>query len=232
MLDKILMSALLTAGIVSPAFSQLQVPVSFSDLKPHEIVEAVTSEARAFGLTKEQRAQLDSLHVSVRDERHRWTRGPSHKAHKPLRMEPMISSDEAYGDALAILTPAQRDVIAQRFGQADYVPVVPSLASEVPAAFDSLKPHEIVQVFVAEAEALDLSMEQIEDLEALHVAVRDEPHRYTSKGAPGKAHRHSMMEPMISKRRAYNDARSYLTPAQQETAYKLFNAPGYKPAVS
>jgi hypothetical protein len=147
-------------------------------------------------------------------------------------MEPMISSDEAYGDALAILTPAQREAAAQRFGQADYVPVVPSLASEVPAGLDTLKPHEIVKVFAAEAEALDLSREQIEDLEALHVAVRDEPHRYTSKGAPGKAHRHSMMEPMISKRRAYNDARSYLTRAQQETAYKLFNAPGYKPAVS
>jgi hypothetical protein len=232
MLDKILMAAVLSAGLLSPGLVQGQVPASLADLKPHEIVEAVTSEAGSMGLTNEQRAQLDSLHVRVRDERHQWTRGPSNKAHKPLRMEPMISGEEAYGDALAILTPAQRALMTQRFGEADYVPVVLSLASEVPAALDHLKPHEIVRVFVAEARALDLSREQIENLEALHVVVRDEPHSYTSRGAPGKAHRHSMMEPMISKRRAYNDARSYLTSAQQETAYKLFTAPGYKPAVS
>jgi hypothetical protein len=40
------------------------------------------------------------------------------------------------------------------------------------------------------------------------------------------------MEPMISQRRAYNDALSYLTKHQQLAADKLFRSPGYKaPAI-
>ena len=37
-----------------------------------------------------------------------------------------------------------------------------------------------------------------------------------------------MMEPMISQRRAYNDALSYLTKDQQLAADRLFRSPGYK----
>ena len=37
-----------------------------------------------------------------------------------------------------------------------------------------------------------------------------------------------MMEPMISKRRAYNDAISFLTQEQRERSMKRFNAPAYK----
>jgi hypothetical protein len=143
-------------------------------------------------------------------------------------MKPMISRKKAYTDALAVLTPAQRGAVIKRFNDPDYVPLVPSLASKVPSSLEGLKPHEIVQVFSAEAEALELSEDQMHDLQALHIAVRDEPHRYTRMGPPGKAHQHQMMEPMISKRRAYNDAMSRLTPEQRETAMKRFNAPAYK----
>lgn len=230
MLNRTLLAAALLAGAppLLPLLAQEKVPTSLSDLKPHEVVEAFTAEAKSLALTPEQLARLDSLHVAVRDERHRWTAAPGSKAHQAVRMKPMISQKKAYTDALAVLTPAQRGAVIKRLNDPEYLPLVPSLVSKVPPSLEGLKPHEIVQVFSAEAEALELSEDQMHDLQALHLAVRDEPHRYTRKGPPGKAHQHQMMEPMISKRRAYNDALSYLTAEQQELAFKRFNAPGYK----
>ena len=233
MLNRTLLVAAFLASAASPAqlSAQKEVPASLSALKPHEVVEAVMSEARSPSLTGQQQARLESIHLAVRDERHRWTETPGNRAHRNVRMEPMITQDKAYTDALAELTPAQRNAVLKRFNDADYVPVVPSLASRVPASLEGLKPHEIVQVFAAEAGALGLSQNQVKDLESLHVAVRDESHRYTMRGAPGKAHMNRIMEPMISRRRAYNDALSYLTPDQQERAIKLFNTRSYKAAV-
>jgi len=231
MLKRTLVTAALLAGALPaiPALAQEQVPASLAAFKPHEVVEAFTAEAKSIGLTQAQLVRLDSMHVAVRDERHRWAPTSGNKAHQTLKMKPMISREKAYNEALAILTPTQRDAIIKRFNAPDYVPVVPSLATKVPASLESLKPHEIVQVFAAEAAALGLNEDQVKDLGELHVAVRDEPHRYTPMTPGSKAHQHLMMEPMISKRRAYNDALSILTPDQQDRAYKRFNAPGYKP---
>ena len=233
MLRRTLLAAAFLASAVPPAHlvAQKEIPASLGAFQPHEVVEAVTSEAKSAGLTADQLARLDAIHVAVRDERHRWTVASGNKAHRNVRMKPMISRRKAYSDALAVLTPAQRDVVLKRFNEEGYVAVVPSLASKVPASLERLKPHEIVQVFAAEAEALGLTQNQVEELESLHLAVRDEPHRYTRRAAPGKAHQQRVMEPMISRRRAYNDALSYLTPDQQERAIKLFNSPSYKPAV-
>lgn len=211
-----------------PAPEQEEVPASLTAFKPHEVVEAFTAEAKSLALAPAQLARLDSLHVAVRDERHRWTAAPGNKAHQRMKMKPMISREKAYSDALAVLTPAQRVAVTQRFNDTDYAPMVPSLASQVPSSLEGLKPHEIVQMFPAEAEALELSEDQVHDLQALHLIVRDEPHRYSRMGAPGKAHQRQMMEPMISKRRAYNDAMSFLTPEQRENAMKRFNGPAYK----
>ena len=203
MLNRTLLAAALLAGATPPLplLAQEKVPTSLSAFKPHEVVEAFTAEAKSLALTPAQLARLDSLHVAVRDERHRWTAAPGNKAHRVVRMKPMISRKKAYTDALAVLTPAQRGAVIKRFNDPDYVPMVPSLASQVPSSLEGLKPHEIVQVFSAEAEVLELSEDQMHDLQALHLAVRDEPHRYTSRTPPGKAHRRLMMEPMISKRR-------------------------------
>lgn len=216
----------------TPVMSQQKAPEALSGLKPHEVVEAITAEAKQVNLTTDQLARLDSLHLAVRDERHRWTRAPGNKAHRDSRMQPMISRNQAYSDALNLLTPSQRASVMKQFDEEDYVPVVPSLLSVVPPSLEDLNPHEIVQVFTAEAEALGLTEAQQEDLQRLHVAVRDEPHSYKTVGAPGKAHRRRMMEPMVSKRRAYNDALSYLTPGQQERAMKRFSGRGYKPPAS
>ncbi len=227
-----LAAALLACAAPSvPAPEQEEVPASLGAFKPHEVVEAFTAEAKSLALTPEQLDRLDSLHVAVRDERHRWTAAPGNKAHRRVKMKPMISREKAYTDALAVLTPNQRGAVIKRFDDPDYSPVVPSLASQVPSSLEGLKPHEIVQVFSAETEALELSQDQAHDLQALHLLVRDEPHRYSRMGPPSKAHQRQMMEPMISKRRAYNDAMSFLTPEQRESAMKRFHAPGYKAPV-
>jgi hypothetical protein len=225
-------AALLAAAANTPASGQESLPATLQNLKPHEIVEAITSESKTVGLTPEQLGRLDSLHVAVRDERHQWKPLPGYKAHTIKVMKPMISADQAYADAMAVLTPTQQKTLVNRFNDPAYTPVVPSLSDDVPPALEGLKPHEIVQVFGAERQKLSLTGEQVAQLDSLHVAVRDEPHQYV-KGQHGpKGPPHKMMEPMISQRRAYNDALSYLTKDQQLAADRLFRSPGYKaPAI-
>lgn len=223
-----LAAALLMAAVQSPAFAQQHVPESLQRYKPHELVEAVIGEGGTLGLTDDQVKRLDDLHVTVRDEQHHWEQIPGTKAHVALRMKPMISQERAYGDALAILTPDQRTQFTAKAQATGYVPIVPSLATTVPPALESRAPHEIVEVFLAERAGLELTAEQVRDLEALHIAIRDEQHRYNRKAHGAKGPEHMMMEPMISKRRAYNDALSYLTQGQQDRATRLFRDPAYK----
>jgi len=223
-----LAAALLAAAIHSPALAQQKVPQSLERYKPHEIVEAVISEAGTASLTPDQVKRLDDLHVSVRDEQHHWAPAPGNKAHKALRMKPMISQARAYNDALAILIVAQREQLERKFKEPGYVPTVPSLVTAVPSSLESLKPHEIVEAFLAERATLGLSPQQFRDLEALHIAIRDEQHRYTLQEHGAKGPEHMMMEPMITKRRAYNDALSYLTPEQQDRAARRFRDPAYR----
>ena len=225
-----LAAAVIAVAIQSPALAQQQVPRSLESYKPHEIVEAVISEAGALRLTGDQVKRLDDLHLSVRGEHHRWAPAPGNKAHEALRMKPMISQERAYTDALAILTVNQREQLGRTFEAPGYVPTVPSLAAAVPTSLEALKPHEIVEAFLAERETLGLSAQQVLDLHTLHLAVRDEAHRYARK-AHGKGPEHMMMEPMITKRRAYNDALSYLTPAQQDVAARRFRDPAYRAPV-
>ena len=227
-----LVTALLAVVTSTTVRAQERVPAALDNLKPHEVVEAITSESKALGLAPDQVRRLDSLHVAVRDERHQWTSTSGNKAHQMLKMRPMISANEAYGRALRILTPDQRSALARRLDDSAFVPVVPSLAAEVPASLTGLKPHEIPQAFVSEREGLGLSTDQVKNLDALHVAIRDEKHRYEQRAHGPKGHPHMMMEPMISKRRAYNDALSYLTLEQQTTAGRLFRAANYQPKVT
>ena len=224
-----MVAALFAGAIQSPALAQQNVPTSLESYKPHETVEAVISEAGTLGLTADQVERLDDLHLSVRDERHRWAPTSGNKAHQTLRMKPMISQKRAYTDALTILTLTQQEQIEWAFGTPGYVPTVPSLATTVPGSLENLPPHEIVEAILAERGSFGLSAQQIFDLETLHVAVRDEPHRYTRQVHGPKGPEHMMMQPMITKQRAYNDALSYLTPDQQGRAAVWFRNPAYQP---
>jgi hypothetical protein len=225
-------AAMLLAVLAVPLAAQDAVPAALEDLKPHEVVEAVVSEALSLGLTGDQARRLDSIHLAVRDEHHQWERQPNRKAHQRLRMKPMISPRKAYSGAMAILTPTQRAAVVKRFDAPDYIPFVPSIATTVPPSLEGLKPHRIVEAVTAERDALRLTKEQIRDLDALHVAVRDEPHRYRADAHGPKGKKHLMMEPMISQRRAYNDALSYLTADQQKAADRLLRRATYKPRLT
>jgi hypothetical protein len=63
--------------------------------------------------------------LAIRTEPHRYVAAPvPGKAHRSFRMRPMISRQQAYATALAILTPDQRNLAKARFAAADYrVPV-------------------------------------------------------------------------------------------------------------
>lgn len=115
----ILVPVLLAAS--TPMAAQQQVPAALSQLKPHQIVEAVSAEqGSSLHLTADQIRRLDSLHVAVRREPHRYEPSPSLKAHQNVRMLPMISKRRAYADAMAILTPEQRRQAGARFDDPAY----------------------------------------------------------------------------------------------------------------
>jgi hypothetical protein len=110
----------LVLAISAPAAAQDQVPAALQSLKPHQIVEAVAAERQTLDLTAVQVRRLDSLHLAIWKEPHRYEAAPSIKAHRNVRMKPMISKKRAYADALAILTPEQRTQAATRFGDPQY----------------------------------------------------------------------------------------------------------------
>lgn len=111
----------LALAMSAPAAAQNQVPAGLRSLRPHQIVEAVAAEQQTLDLTAAQQHRLDSLHLAIRSEPHRYVASPGPgKAHQNLRMRPMISRQRAYAKALAILTPDQRARATARFGAADY----------------------------------------------------------------------------------------------------------------
>lgn len=113
--------SVLLLGASNRLVAQAQVPAALERLKPHQIVEAVSAEqGTSLHLTSAQLRRLDSLHVAVRDEPHRYTPAPSPKAHQNVRMLPMISKRGAYADALAILTAEQRTQLEARFNDPAY----------------------------------------------------------------------------------------------------------------
>lgn len=100
--------------------------------------------------------------------------------------------------------------------------------NEVPAALRNLKPHQLVEAVLAERQALDLTGVQERSLDSMHLAIRSEPHRYRTTGAPSKAHRSTRMLPMISDEEAFEDAMAVLTPEQRKRALAKFNDPEYR----
>ena len=112
---------LLLMAASQPIMAQEQVPAALQRLKSHQIVEAVSAEqGTTLHLTSAQIRRLDSLHVAVRSEPHRYSSGPSLKAHQNVRMLPMLSKRQAYTDALTILTPEQRARLEVRFNDPAY----------------------------------------------------------------------------------------------------------------
>lgn len=135
---------ILALALSAPAVAQDQVPQALRSLRAHQIVEAVAAEGQTLDLTPAQQRRLDSLHLAIRNEPHRYVAGAvPGKAQENFRMRPMVSRQQAYTDALAILTPDQRARAAARFAAADYrlpVELQPRTAARSPA-MEPLRHH-------------------------------------------------------------------------------------------
>ncbi len=181
-------------------------------LQPHEVPQHVLGLRGELGLTDEQVSQLNELHVAIRDERHRY----SHSGAKPHNTvhQAMITREQAYVDAMAVLTPEQRPKAIA------LLTTLPQTV-KVPPALEALKPHEIVQRLLDQGQELELGEEQVRELEELHVMIREEKHRYTHRG--GKPHE-TTHEQMVTRGQAFADAMAILSPDQRLNSIELLLA--------
>jgi hypothetical protein len=110
----------LALAISAPAAAQNEVPAALRNLKPHQIVEAVMSESKILGLEEVQIQWLDSLHLAILKEPHRYVSVATDKPISGSWMSPMVSRKRAYAEALSILTKEQRAQAQARFNDAGY----------------------------------------------------------------------------------------------------------------
>jgi Spy/CpxP family protein refolding chaperone len=95
---------LLTAA--APARADGPVPQAFRSLKPYQVVEQIMGQRELLSLTDEQFARLDDLSIAIRNEKHSFI----HRGGKPhfTQHVPMVTQQQAYEKALAVLTPDQQ----------------------------------------------------------------------------------------------------------------------------
>src|SRR5687767_2355316 len=182
-------------GALGPARAHAQkAPAELESLKPHEIVAQVFNFRDPLSLSNEQVSRLNELHVTIRDEKHQY----SHSGGKPhtTKHKEMITRGRAYADAMAVLTPEQRPRAI------DLLTTVPETI-KLPARFQSVKPHRIVEEILRERKKLGLSEAQTKQLDELHVMIRDEKHRYSHNG--GKPHKTEHQQ-MVTREQAFADA--------------------------
>jgi len=96
------------------------VPRALRGLKPHQVVETIMAQREGLNLTEQQFVQLDDISLAVRNEKHRFT----HQGGKPHSTQhvPMISREEAFELAMAVLTPEQQQRVQALFQVAPATP--------------------------------------------------------------------------------------------------------------
>ncbi|MDX2120266.1 MAG: hypothetical protein SF070_04270 [Gemmatimonadota bacterium] len=114
-----LIQALALAATIGATQGDPPVPAGLRSLPPHAVVAQLLAKRTDLGLSWQQTARLDSLHFAIRSEKHRYTR-EGVKAHQ-LRHVPMISRQEAFGQAVAVLTPEQQSRLEALFPAAPRV---------------------------------------------------------------------------------------------------------------
>ena len=105
------------------ARAELPVPASFSSLKPYQVVELLMAEREVLGITDQQFTALDQVSLEIRNERHQFV----HRGGKPHRTRhvPMISRQQAFDRALALLTPAQQERVQYLYPASEPVKAAP-----------------------------------------------------------------------------------------------------------
>ncbi|MEO8139093.1 MAG: hypothetical protein ABI742_05575 [Gemmatimonadota bacterium] len=98
------------------------VPPALRSFKPYQVVEQIMAQREVLGLSSDQFARLDELSIAVRAEKHSFT----HQGGKPHNTQhvPMITRQQAYDKALAVLTPDQQ----ARFDSMYLIPATPERA--------------------------------------------------------------------------------------------------------
>ncbi len=101
-----LIQMLALAATMTAARTDVPVPAGLRSLRPHQVVEQIMARREALSLSDEQFARLDDLTIAIRGEKH----GFIHRGGKPHRTRhvPMISRQEAFDRATAVLTPDQQ----------------------------------------------------------------------------------------------------------------------------
>ncbi len=104
-----LTTALVLAAAI-PARADGPVPQALKSFKPYQVVEQIITQQRVLSLSEDQVIRLGDLSTAIRTEKHQWMHQGG-KPHTSVHM-PMIGRQQAYEQALAILTPEQRDRLA------------------------------------------------------------------------------------------------------------------------
>ena len=99
-------TAALLLAAATPARADTLMLQAFKGLRPCHMVEQIMAQREALSLSYEQFAQLHELSLSIRNEKHRFT----HQGGRPhvTQHVPMITSQAAYEQTLAVLTPDQQ----------------------------------------------------------------------------------------------------------------------------
>ena len=100
------LTAVLLLGATAIARAYGPVPQALRSFKPYQVVEQIMAQREILSLSSEQFARLDELSIAVRTEKHSYT----HQGGKPHNTQhvPMISRQQAYDQALVLLTPEQQ----------------------------------------------------------------------------------------------------------------------------
>lgn len=207
----VLMFAAVTALTSTSRPAQAQnPPAELKGLKPHEVVEQVLNFRQELALTNEQTRQLNELHNSVRDEKHQYMRASGKQ--RGTKHQAMVTRGQAYADAMAVLTPGQRQAAV------DLLTTLPQTI-KIPMGLSTGKPHEVVEHILAQRKQLGLSEAQAQELGELHIMIRDEKHQYARHGGKPNQTTHQRM---ISREQAFADAMALLSPEQRLRTVELF----------
>jgi Spy/CpxP family protein refolding chaperone len=100
------LTAALLLGATASAPADGPVPQALRSFKPYQVVEQIMVQREVLSLTDQQFARLDDLTIAIRTEKHSFT----HQGGKPHSTQhvPMITRQQAYDEALAVLTPDQQ----------------------------------------------------------------------------------------------------------------------------
>lgn len=124
------LTAALLLGVTAIARADGPVPQALRSLKPYRVVEQIMAQREVLSLTDQQFARLDDLTIAIRTEKHSFT----HQGGKPHNTQhvPMITRQQAYDEALAVLTPEQQARLESMY-------LIPATAERAPRKL--ITPH-------------------------------------------------------------------------------------------